>query len=160
MKDKIKLTATLIPLNQKNLNGRIYENNENLRECIKEFNERQQSLKVAYGELGYPDTFDTNLGRISHSIENVRIEDDRVVGDIKVLDTPKGKELKKLLREGVNMVIRPRSSGTVNGDGTVNIKKIFSFDAITEREDAFGKEREPNRIYSDIDPYGEEDWED
>jgi hypothetical protein len=171
MKDTF--TTTFLPLNQVNLNGRIYQDNENLRQCIKEFNEKQQQLHVAYGELGYPDTFDTTLRRVSHTIENVRIEVDKVVGEIKVLNTQCGKELKGLLANGARMSFRPRSAGVTNHDGTVTLKKIFSFDAIDGTFDAFNPDNaeifnklrvepivEGLRVYSELDPYGEEDWSD
>jgi len=166
MKDQF--TTTLIPLNQVNLNGRIYQDNENLRQCIKDFNEKQEKLHVAYGELGHPDTFDTTLRRVSHTIENVRIEDDKVVGEIKVLNTHCGKDLKDLLEKG-EMVFRPRAlAGSVNPDGTVNIKKVFSFDAVNKSNDAFNPDAkypgtkiekiESIRVYNELDPYGEENW--
>lgn len=166
---KEKFTTTLIPLNQLNLNGRIYQDNENLRNCIKEFNEKQERLHVAYGELGYPDTFDTTLRRVSHTIENVRIEDDKVVGEIKILNTSCGKELKDILDKGGDFVFRPRAAGSVNSDGTVNIKKVFSFDAVNRSNDSFNPDAEyikPKekiisegiRVYNELDPYGEENW--
>ena len=165
-------TATLLRLNEVNLNGRIYRDNENLRESIKDFNDRQKKMGVAYGELGYPDTFDTNLGNVSHCIKNVRIEGDNVVGDIRVLDTEKGNILQEKLNE---MVIRPRAAGNTNADGTVNISRVYSFDAIPKDEDSFNPNNAERfreykakydknykvygKIVSDLDPYGEEHWE-
>lgn len=160
-------TKTLIPLGEVNLNGRLYQDNENLREKIDEFNERVNRIGVVYGELGYSGNADTSLRNCSHAIRNVRIEDNKVIGDIKILNTPRGVELRSTLNE---MVIRPRSFGDTHPNGTVTIKKILSFDAISSEEDSFNPDNiafkfkwdnrhlDEGRIISDIDPYGEENW--
>lgn len=167
MKNKT-FTATLLPLNQLNGNGRIYQDNENLRESIADFNRRVEERGVAYGELGYPETTETYLGNVSHTVKNVRIEDDKVVGDITLLNTINGKTLKELFKnDDTGIVFRPRASGTVT------INKIHSYDAINASEDSFnsaalewynknkvqmGKSPIQGRIVSELDPYGEEDW--
>jgi hypothetical protein len=156
---KTTKTETLYHLGVKNLNGRIYQNNENLRKSIEDYNNKISK----YGQIDFPETFDTTLKEVSHVIENVRIEDDKVVGDVKILDTPKGRFLKDIMNRD-NYVFRSRAAGHTNEDGTVNIKEIFAFDAIPKNMDSFDmtnkpKEKEVKRLYSDLDPYGEEDWE-
>ena len=172
MKNKT-FTATLLPLNQLNGNGRIYQDNENLRESIADFNKRVNDTGVAYGELGYPDTFETYLSNVSHMVKNVRIEDDKVVGDITLINTYNGKTLQELFKyDNHGIVFRPRAAGKTNADGTVTIQKIFSYDAIFESSDSFGdvrfissraygdvEHKIAGRIVSDIDPYGEENWD-
>lgn len=44
---------------------------------------------------------DINLNRISHSLENITIDDDGMRCDIKVLDTPLGKVVESLMDAGV-----------------------------------------------------------
>ena len=173
MKDeRIKFTTTLIPLNVLNLNNRVYLDNENLRENIENFNERVKKLGVVYGEYGYPENgvLDTTLSKVSHTISNVRIEDNKVIGDITIVGTRLGNLLKDNYE---NMVFRPRSMGVVGEDRNVILKKLFTFDAVPNTDDAFNmenieivkkrKDEENNvlyeRVYSDIDPYGEEKWE-
>jgi hypothetical protein len=165
MPEKIEITTTLMKLGEVNLNGRIYENNENLREQINNFNRMVEENGVMFGELGWPEwpvNFKINIGAASHSIKNVRIEGDNVVGDITILNTVSGKILKETLDQ---TVFRPSSIGNVSHDGTVNIQKIISFNAIPLSEDSFAemKPRPPKpeikRIYSEEDPYGEENWE-
>jgi hypothetical protein len=158
------LTGTLFQLDVKNLNGRIYQDNDNLRKSIEDYNNKPSK----YGQIGFPendDYYDQSIREISHTVENVRIDGDRVVGDIRILNTHSGKILKELLDDGIPHVFRSRAIGHTNEDGTVNIKKIFAFDAIPKNIDSFDmsnkpKEKEIKRIYSDQDPYGEEDWED
>jgi hypothetical protein len=90
-----------------------------------------------YGELGHPDVYDINLSRVSHLVKNVRIVNNYLIADIKVLDTPQGKELKRMLDDGTQFVFRPRSTGTVNDNKEVTIEHLFTFDAILSTEDAF-----------------------
>lgn len=136
MSEKIKFTTTFIPLNVKNLNGHIYLDNDNLRESIDELNKRTIKYGCVYGEYNYPyeNVFDTNLSKVSHVIDNVRIEDDKVVGDVTILHTKHGKEL---INNYQNMVFRPRSAGIVEENGLVVIKKLFTFDAVDKDADAF-----------------------
>ena len=94
--ERIKFTTTLIPLNVMNLNKRIYLDNDNLRKNIEDFNVKSKLLGgkdgFVYGEYGYPENgaFDTSLSKVSHTISNIRIEDDKVVGDISIVGTPFG----------------------------------------------------------------------
>lgn len=148
------MKATLIKLNQMNLNHRIYSDNENLRKSIDDFN----NSPFKYGELGYTDRFETSFNNISHVVNNVRIEGDEVVADIEILNTQNG----KILNENIdNIVFSQRSSGYVDNNGYVHIKRLYSFDAIYSDTDAFlySNKKEIKRIINDNDPYGEEDWD-
>ena len=135
---KIKLKSeVLIKLGVKNQNGRIYEDNENLREMIKDYNERAKTYG-GFGELGYPESFDIAFKSISHTVTNVRIKNNAVVGDIEVFHkTNAGRTLSSVIDQ---CVFRPRAVGTVSPDGEVVLDKIFAFDAINKKEDAFADE--------------------
>jgi hypothetical protein len=160
MPDKITITGELIYLNKENLNGRIYANNENLREQIEQFNNKGDR----FGQIGFPDGDISITGTVSHSIRNVRIEDDKVMGEITILNTPHGEILKQLID---TVVFRPCSMGNINADHTVRIDKIISFSAVPKKEDPFDDDNyenfhpiiKYNRTYSEFDPYGEEDWD-
>jgi hypothetical protein len=156
------MKATLIKLNQVNRNGRIYTDNENLRSCIEEYNNNINKLPnnlPNYGEFGYPSNFEISFKNVSHVINDVRIEGDEVVADIKILNTPNG----KILNEDINnIVFRPRCIGKVDDNGYVHVQKLISFDAIFSDDDAFSTMKPKNeikRIINDNDPYGEENWE-
>jgi len=153
---------TLINLGvRNNLNNRIYEDNDNLRECIKDFNDRVDKYGKVYGQLGHPDRFDTHFLKVSHTIKNVRVEEDKVVGDIEILKTPSGEILQEMIDDGLDYAITSRAAGSTNEDGTVTIKKIFSFDFVTNNVpfEVKWKSKESKRIFNDLDPYGEENWE-
>lgn len=119
------------------LNGKVYR-----RDYIR--SERRLSdvktpieSPIVCGELGHPDNFDITFKNISHVIENVKIDNQYLVADIKVLDTNKGKELKSLIEQGTDIVFRPRLTGTINENKEVEIDALFTFDAILKSEDAF-----------------------
>jgi hypothetical protein len=157
MKNKTEVTKELIKLNEVNLNGRIYLDNDNLRQSIEDFNKRVENTGVMYGEFEHPSRFDVSLNRVSHTVKNVRIEENSVLGDVTILNTKYGKKIKEF--EDM-FVFRPRSAGNINLDGTVNIKKIFTFDAIPKDTDAFNMENataknEGKRIYDDLYIYEE-----
>lgn len=129
--ENIIVTRELIPFNKKNLNDRIYkqENIVNLDSLMDKSNN-----KMLIGELGHPEHFDVSLTNVSHSVEKLWIENDTLMGTIKVLDTPRGKILGSMIDD---VVFRPRSAGTVNEDGICEMVRIFSFDAIPKSEDAW-----------------------
>ena len=113
-----------------NLNQRVYDKEAG------EMMVASAKLKEGrlYGELGYPDKFDTTLGNVSHTISNVRMVEDLIIGDIQVLDTTSGKLLNECLSE---MVFRPRMVGILDEDGHVKITKFGTFDANTIAEDSY-----------------------
>ena len=132
------MIVNLIPYtNKPNANGRVYTP-EAIDKMVELFNEREMPM---YGQVGYPQdilgvpVFDTSLQKVSHIVSSIKKVDGYLVGDIKILDTPYGKHLQRLIK---GVVFRPRSAGTVDVEtGIINIHKIYSFDAIPRDEDAF-----------------------
>ena len=99
---------------------------------IEDFNKRKEM--GVYGELGHPEGFDVSLNRVSHIIQNIKIKDNMLIGDIKILKTDKGVELLKNIN---NYVFRPRSSGNVKENNVIEIVKFFTFDAVSKDTDSF-----------------------
>jgi len=137
-KKPLVISGVLLKLGEANLNDRMYLDNENLRSAIDDFNRRADLFGGVFGELGHPEngSLDVSLARVSHSVKDVKVDGSNVVGTITVLTTPKGKELKKILK---STVFRPRAVGKVEKDGTVNLTRIFSFDAVPKETDSFNK---------------------
>lgn len=133
----------LIIFGKKNLNGRIYikENIEDVMGDLQEKIERRTLL----GELGHPDDYNIHLQNVSHKIDKLWIEDykgtESLMGEITILETPSGKQLTNLIAGGTPIVFASRGAGTVDSDGVVHLKKIFSFDAIDATHDAFSNAR-------------------
>lgn len=110
-----------------NKNSRLYSGIT--QEEIDKLNEKP----VLFGELGHPDTFDVSLANVSHKIENIEMTEDAVVGDVTILDTKSGRLAKELFESGA-VRLGLRGAGTTNEDGTVNIKKIFTWDIIPKEK--------------------------
>jgi hypothetical protein len=117
----------------KNRNERIYTAQKFLP-CLNELNERIQNMGVVYGEFDHPDVFDTSLSRASHIIRKARFvkESNRVEGEIKLLNTYWGKEAKSLVDDGCPVFVSSRAAGVTESDGTVTLKKLFTYDIVAD----------------------------
>jgi hypothetical protein len=133
-------TTVLIPLNVKNLKGRMYKDNKNLRESIDKFNEKTKQTGSSLGEFfinsSYNNFYEVSFSNVTHSMKNVRIDGENVIGDIRILNTPFTKSLSQdfNLQE---MLYRPRVLGVTNKDGLVTIKSLFTFDIVENDIDNF-----------------------
>ena len=128
------MKTSVLKSNTVNLNGRMYTD-ECLEQMVAQFKQKVSNGVQMFGELGYPEsTSFTSLERVSHQVENLQVEGDTLFAEIKVLDTPRGKELKTLL-DGV--VFRPRMIGHVLEDNTVRVDNLISFDAILKETDSY-----------------------
>ena len=142
---RLNFTTVLIPLNVKNKNGRIYTK-ENLETHVQDFIDRKNNLGVIYGEFGHPDNMETSLSRASHVIKNIWFENNKLMGDIELLNTYWGKEAKSYIDDGITLVARPRSAGTVDEQGYVHLEKLLTFDLIDQQTDAFYDVKELRKI--------------
>ena len=117
----------------KNRNERIYTADKFIP-CLKELNERIQTMGVVYGEFDHPDVFDTSLSRASHIIRKAFYvkEGNRVDGEIKLLNTYWGKEAKSLVDDGCPVFVSSRAAGVTESDGTVTLKKLFTYDIVAD----------------------------
>jgi hypothetical protein len=99
-------TVVIFELNKPNLNGRIYTT-ECMAKAIDELDGKPLNgcIGMVMGDL--------NLKEISHQISDLRIEDDKVIGNLHILDTPKGLELLRLI-EGDKIGVAYRSAGYGN----------------------------------------------
>jgi hypothetical protein len=118
---------------KKNRNERIYTA-EKFIPCLKELNERITTMGVVYGEFDHPDVFDTSLSRASHIIRKAYYvkEGSRVDGEIKLLNTYWGKEAKSLVDDGCPVFVSSRAAGVTESDGTVTLKKLFTYDIVAD----------------------------
>ena len=127
------LEGTFTEFNIKNRNDRIYTADKflpHLDELIK----RKNQLGVVYGEFDHPDVFDTSLSRVSHTIESAFFvkETNVVKGEIRLLNTHWGKEAKALVDDGCPIFVSSRAAGITESDGTVTVKKLFTYDAVAD----------------------------
>ena len=90
--------------------------------------------KHMFGELGSGMGSTLDLERVSHTVTNIRIVDNDLIGDIDFLKTPMGVIAATLANEGVKLQTSIRGVGTTNREGVVEDLMIYGFDLITENE--------------------------
>jgi len=117
----------------KNRNERIYTADRFLP-CLEEMNERIQNMGSVYGEFDHPDVFDTSLARASHLVTKAEFvkENNRVEGEIRLLNTHWGKEAQALVNDGCPVFVSSRAAGITESDGTVTLKKLFTYDIVAD----------------------------
>jgi hypothetical protein len=110
----------------KNRNGRIYPNKV-MAEEVARYNKTYVEQKRAFGELGHPDGPSINLDRVSHMITSLTESGDNWVGRAKVMDTPHGRIVKALMKEGAKLGVSSRGMGTIktNKQGIAEVQGDF-----------------------------------
>jgi hypothetical protein len=116
-----------------NRNERIYKADRFLP-ALKELNERMDSLGAVYGEFDHPDVFDTSLSRASHIITKAEYlkEHNAVHGEIRLLSTYWGREAKALVDDNCPVFVSSRAAGITESDGSVSLKKLFTYDIVAD----------------------------
>ena len=127
------LSGTFTEFDVKNRNDRIYTKDKFLPH-LQELNERIKTLGAVYGEFDHPDAFDISLSRISHVLESVRFNQEKnlIEGSIRLLSTHYGKEAQALVLDKCPIFVSSRAAGVTESDGTVTIKKLFTYDAVAD----------------------------
>ena len=127
------LGGTFTEFGVKNRNERIYTADKFLP-ALDELNERMNSLGAVYGEFDHPDVFDTSLARASHVITKANYvkEQNIVSGEIRLLSTYWGKEAKALVDDGCPVFVSSRAAGITESDGSVSLKKLFTYDIVAD----------------------------
>ena len=69
--------------------------------------------KRAFGELNHPTNPSINLDRVSHIITDIWQEGDFFKARAKILDTPLGKIVKAMIKEGCQLGVSSRAMGSV-----------------------------------------------
>jgi len=116
---------------QKNRNGRVYPQKTLIKE-VQRYNNEYVKTNRAMGELGHPDGPQLNLERVSHLIKELRVDGNDIYGKAKILDTPYGKIVKDLIKEGVKIGVSSRGMGSLkqNKDGVNEVQEDFSLAAV------------------------------
>jgi hypothetical protein len=127
------LGGTFTEFGVKNRNERIYTADRFLP-ALEELNERMTTLGAVYGEFDHPDVFDTSLSRASHLVTKANYvkESNLVAGEIRLLNTYWGKEAKALVDDGCPVFVSSRAAGVTESDGSVSLKKLFTYDIVAD----------------------------
>jgi hypothetical protein len=110
-----KIRGPFLQSECKNRNGRIYGKGLLEREVNRYVEERVKTNR-AMGELDHPPTPALSLDRVSHLIEDLRMEGNDAIGTAKILNTPTGKIAAALLEGGVKLGVSSRGVGTLKGE--------------------------------------------
>jgi|TARA_E500000305_G_C4021433_1_gene239056 hypothetical protein len=115
---------------QKNRNGRIYPKKTLMNEVTR-YNDDYVKTGRAMGELGHPEGPQLNLERVSHLIKELRVDGNDIYGKAKILDTPYGKIVKDLVKEGVQIGVSSRGMGSLKQKGGINeVQDDFNLAAV------------------------------
>lgn len=113
----------------KNRNGRVYP----IGEISKAVNSAQKAIKEhngIFGELDHPKSLTINLDRISHVINEMRIDGNNAIGRAKLLGTPMGNIAKELVDSGVKIGVSSRGAGSVSESGEVSDFNFVTVDIV------------------------------
>lgn len=125
-KKNMYLEGIFMMANEKNRNGRIYEDKV-LRPAVDKYVEQYIHNNRAYGELGHPQGPTINLDRVCIKHESLTWDGNHVIGRAKVTSTPMGTIVKGLVEDGFQLGMSSRGMGSVtkNSDGIAVVGPDF-----------------------------------
>ena len=142
------IVENLLPIDRPNRNNRIYSHSC-AEKIVSDFNEKKKEGGSVFGELDSPvsivDALAINLDRISHSVEDVFIEDAFLKARIKISNTPMGNILNTLHSHGVNLGFAMRGYGEVHESGHINNYNLITVD-VTGQPSTITKSNLANQI--------------
>ena len=129
------LTGLMQEAEKQNGNGRVYSE-ATLRREITRYSKLVEAGR-ALGELDHPDSSIIELRNVSHTVTKIWMEGKKVMGKIKVLtETPMGKILGGLVKEGMPLGISSRGTGSVTERNGVTIVEddfqLICFDMVSD----------------------------
>lgn len=141
----------------KNGNGRIYPHAVLEREVANYA--RLVADKRALGELDHPDSPIINLANASHLVTRIWMEGNKVMGTIRVLETPSGQILRSLVEGGCTLGISSRGQGSIREQNGVTIVEddfqLLCFDMVSDPStpNAFmmTEAKNPTNVFTDGD---------
>lgn len=115
----------------KNRNGRVYKQDEMLRE-VERVQMAADTGHHILGELDHPDSSsEVKLKNVSHKIVELRMEGNRAIGKAEILErTTAGGILKGLVDSGVRVGVSSRARGSLGNDGEVSNFALLTIDAV------------------------------
>ena len=130
------LTKQLIKFGVMNANDRLYQKSEitkiKFNQDGLEYTELDRlNSEILYGQFGYRDDGEIiHKYNATHSITNLRLSEDWLIGDITILND-------SIIPILDNLIFRPRSLGLLDERGVVYNLEIIGFDAILKINDKF-----------------------
>lgn len=107
------VTGVVQRANSKNQNGRIYPRDILEKECaryVKEYVDKG----VALGQLDHTDSPVIELKHVSHKMNKLWWDNDDLLAEVQILETPMGKIAKEMVLSGIPLGISSRAVGSVS----------------------------------------------
>lgn len=117
---------TILKSGVPNVNGLVYTP-ESVKAAVEALNESSRPMLGTVNQTSSFASRGVNLDEVGFEVKNLRFEDDKVFGDIKVLGLPYGKLLQDLIEQDVKLAYRPVGTGTIGEDNVVRDYKIDYF---------------------------------
>jgi hypothetical protein len=116
----------------RNANERVYPVHE-IERAVGQLNEQIKGGNSVLGEVDHPDDLKINLDRVSHMIETMWMDGPNGFGKLKILPTPMGDVISKMLGAGVKLGVSSRGSGNVDDtSGKVSDFEIVTVDIVAQ----------------------------
>jgi hypothetical protein len=114
----------------RNRNGRMYKKTE-MAKAVDSLNETIRIHGGVIGEIDHPtNRLTSELKYASHLITEVRMDGNKGVGKMKLLDTPSGIIVKECIKAGYRPGVSTRGAGNVDSDGVVENFAIQTVDIV------------------------------
>lgn len=130
-KKSFRLRGPFLEAEIKNKNGRVYSKDILVRE-VNDFVESKIKKNRSMGELDHPENPTINLERVSHIIEELKMDGNVGLGIAKLIDTPMGRIAKTLVDEGVIVGMSTRGVGTLDGETVKEDYKLITVDIVAD----------------------------
>jgi hypothetical protein len=95
----------------------------------------------------YTPNNEISLANVSHIVTKLEKTDNELITTVRILETPRGNLVRTALKLGLELSIKPRMLGTIEEDGTVNVKEILSFDLVEGNDGSFCPDNFINKRY-------------
>jgi hypothetical protein len=122
---RMRIKGKLQEANVKNGNGRVYPK-EILEQEVEKYIKGPINSNTSMGELDHPESSIINLNNVSHLIKKVWWENDDLMGELELLNTPSGKIAQEIVSAGIPLGISSRGMGSVKQIGeSVEVQDDF-----------------------------------
>lgn len=130
-KKVFRLKGPFLEAEIKNKNGRVYSKDILVRE-VNDFVDNKIKKNRSMGELDHPENPQINLERVSHIIEELKMDGNVGYGIAKLIDTPMGRIAKTLVDEGIIVGMSTRGVGTLDGETVKEDYKLITVDIVAD----------------------------
>ncbi len=122
---RMRVRGKLQEADVKNGNGRVYPA-DILRRQVEAYIKGPIATKTSTGELDHPEASIINLSNVSHLITEIWWENNNVMGELVLLNTPSGKIAQEIISAGIPLGISSRGMGSVKQIGeSVEVQDDF-----------------------------------